>query len=119
MLKDIYPRKSLTGRRRINKSKWKIDKKENLRDPSLASLDGEQCEHGNKAVVVVKVLPVPLPGSDHGWQVRLDVLEIHSPEDRFYILHSSQLHLIQQHKDDKEFLQTLLDNFTELHYNQV
>ena len=59
-------------------------KSNNLRDPSLASLDGEECEHGNKAVVVVKVLPVPLPGSHHRRQISVDVLEVHSPEDTFY-----------------------------------
>ena len=66
----------------------KLIKSINLRDPSLAGLDGEQCEHGNKAVVVVKVLPVPLPSPHHRRQIRVDVLEIHSPEER-YILHSS------------------------------
>ena len=46
-----------------------IKKNSDLRDPSLAGLDGKQCEHGNKAVVVVKVLPVPLPRPHYRRQI--------------------------------------------------
>ena len=65
----------------------------------------------------MKVLPVPLPGSHHRGEIRLDVLEIHSPEDTFYT-HLSSSHLIQQ-RDDKELLQSLLDNFTELQSSTI
>ena len=35
---------------------------EHSRDPTLGCLDGEECEHGHEAVVVVEGLPDPLSG---------------------------------------------------------
>ena len=51
-----------------------------LRDPSLAGLHGEQCEHGHEAIVVMEVLTIPFPNMNNRRQVGFNVLKVHSPE---------------------------------------
>lgn len=68
----------------------------------------------------MKVLPVPLPGSHHRGEIRLDVLEIHSPEDTFYTLRSQSTVNTEQ-PDDKEFPPKFTRQlyFTELHSSTI
>ena len=50
----------------------------NLRNPSLASLDGKECKHCNKAVIIVKVLSSPFPFVGNWREISIYILEIHS-----------------------------------------
>ena len=53
-----------------------------LRDPSLGGLDGEEGEHGHKAVVIVERLPLPESGN-HTWRFPVAlVVEIISSGER-------------------------------------